>query len=119
MILISATPAERMILSARAESIMLSAGSAKQQSTKSCSQKCNNDGSATAEARVAAAMDLMLVAVTTTAVTMGAESIILSGDAESIILSTPPAESIILSAPPADATCKHKHGASTMPPAFK
>ncbi len=44
MIRISAHPAERMILSAHAESIILSAGGAKQQSTKSSSGKCGNDG---------------------------------------------------------------------------
>jgi hypothetical protein len=33
-----------MILSAHAESIILSVGGAKQQSTKSCSGKCGNDG---------------------------------------------------------------------------
>jgi hypothetical protein len=43
-ILISALPIERMILSACAESIILSADGAKQQSTKSCSGKCGKDG---------------------------------------------------------------------------
>jgi hypothetical protein len=33
-----------MMLSARAESIILSAGSTKQQSTKNCSRKCNGGG---------------------------------------------------------------------------
>jgi hypothetical protein len=45
MILISAPPAERMILLVHAESIILSAGSAKQQSTISCSRKCGNNSS--------------------------------------------------------------------------
>jgi hypothetical protein len=40
----SAPPAESMIPSACAESIILSARSAKQQSTKSCSRKCGNNG---------------------------------------------------------------------------
>jgi hypothetical protein len=44
MILLSGLPAESMILSAWAESIILSAGSPKQQSTKSCNGKCSNDG---------------------------------------------------------------------------
>jgi hypothetical protein len=44
MILISAPSAESMMLSAHAESIIISAGSTKQQSTKSCHGKCNNDG---------------------------------------------------------------------------
>ncbi len=43
MILISVPPAERMILSACTESIILSAGGAKQKSTKSLSGKCGND----------------------------------------------------------------------------
>ncbi len=42
---ISAPPKERMILSAHAESIITSAGGAKQQSTKSCRGKCSNNGS--------------------------------------------------------------------------
>jgi hypothetical protein len=46
MKLISAPPAETLILSAHAASIILSAGGTKQQSTKSCSRKCgNNDAS--------------------------------------------------------------------------
>ncbi len=45
MILISALLAESMILSVHAESIEFSAGGAKQQSTKSCSRKCGDDGS--------------------------------------------------------------------------
>jgi hypothetical protein len=45
MILISVPPTKRMILSACTESIILSAGGAKQQSTKSCSRKCGKDGS--------------------------------------------------------------------------
>ncbi len=45
VILISVLPTENMILSACAESIILSAGSAKQQSTKSCSGKCGANGS--------------------------------------------------------------------------
>ncbi len=45
MIVISAPPAERMILSVCTESIILSAGSAEQQSTKSCSGNYSNDGS--------------------------------------------------------------------------
>jgi hypothetical protein len=45
-----------------------------------------------------------LVASTITAVMTGADSIILSANAEIIILSAPPAESMILSAPSADAT---------------
>jgi hypothetical protein len=44
MILISVPLAERMILSAGAESIILSASSAKQQSTKSCTRKCGDNG---------------------------------------------------------------------------
>ncbi len=44
MILISALPAERRILSVRAESISLSAGKAEQQSTKSCSRKYDDGG---------------------------------------------------------------------------
>jgi hypothetical protein len=47
MILISAPTTERMILSACAESIILSAGGAKQQPSKSCSGKCGNDGGST------------------------------------------------------------------------
>jgi hypothetical protein len=42
--ILSAPPAESVKLSARAESIILSAGSVKQQSTISCSGKCGNDG---------------------------------------------------------------------------
>jgi hypothetical protein len=45
MILISALPRERMLSSACTESIILSEGSTKQKSTKSCSGKCGNDGS--------------------------------------------------------------------------
>jgi hypothetical protein len=56
-----------MILSAGGtESIILSAGSAKQQSTISCSK--NVATMAAAEATVAAATDLMSVATTTTVV---------------------------------------------------
>jgi hypothetical protein len=44
MILISELPAESMILSASAGSIIFSAGDAKQQSTKSCSGKCGDNG---------------------------------------------------------------------------
>jgi hypothetical protein len=44
MILISAPPAENMILSAHTESVILSVGSAKKQSTKSCSRNCGNNG---------------------------------------------------------------------------
>jgi hypothetical protein len=44
MMIISAPPAENLILSARAESIIFSVGGPKQQSTKSCSRKCCNDG---------------------------------------------------------------------------
>jgi hypothetical protein len=43
--ILSAPPAESMILSAHAESIILSAGRAKQQSTKSCNRKCGNNDS--------------------------------------------------------------------------
>ncbi len=43
-IILSAPPAKSMILSARAESIIHSAGGAKQQSTISCSGKCGNNG---------------------------------------------------------------------------
>jgi hypothetical protein len=42
--MLSAPPAERLILSVRAETIILSAGGAKQQSTKSCSGTCGNNG---------------------------------------------------------------------------
>jgi hypothetical protein len=42
-IILSAQPAESMI-SARTESIILSAGGAKQQSTKSCNGKCGDNG---------------------------------------------------------------------------
>ncbi len=45
MILIFAPPAERMILSVHAESIIFSAGGAKQQSTKSCNGKFGDNGS--------------------------------------------------------------------------
>jgi hypothetical protein len=45
MILISTPPTDSMMLSACTESITLSAGGAKQQSTKSCSRKCGNNGS--------------------------------------------------------------------------
>jgi hypothetical protein len=45
MILISAPPSESLITSDCAESIKLSAGGSKQQSTKSCSRKCGVDGS--------------------------------------------------------------------------
>jgi hypothetical protein len=62
---------------------------------------------ALAEATEVVTMDLRLVAVMMTAVTTGAESIILLANTESIILSAPPAERMILSAPPADATHKH------------
>jgi hypothetical protein len=41
---LSLPPTESMILSAHAEDITLSAGSAKQQSTESCSGKCGNNG---------------------------------------------------------------------------
>jgi hypothetical protein len=44
VLFISALPTESLILSARAESILLSACSAKQQSTKSYSGKCSKDG---------------------------------------------------------------------------
>ncbi len=43
-IILSAPPAESMILSARTESSTLSVGSAKLQSTKSCSGKCGDNG---------------------------------------------------------------------------
>ncbi len=42
--MLSAPPTESMILSACTESIILSAGGAKQQSTISCSKKIGNDG---------------------------------------------------------------------------
>ncbi len=42
--ILSAPPTEIMILSARTESIILSAGGAKQQSTISCSGKGGNNG---------------------------------------------------------------------------
>jgi hypothetical protein len=99
MILISAPPAERMILSAPAESIILSAGSAKQQSTKSCSRKCGGNGSGRGNNGGG-----KLVAATKTAMMTGTKSIILSGNAKSIIFSLLPAESMIVSALPADAT---------------
>jgi hypothetical protein len=60
-----------------------------------------------AQTTVAAAMDLTSLAATTTAVTTGAESIILSANTESIILSMLPAESMILSVQLPDATCKN------------
>jgi hypothetical protein len=55
-IMLSAPPAESIILPARAESIILSAGGAKQQSTISCSK--NVATMEAAEATVVAAMDL-------------------------------------------------------------
>ncbi len=58
-------------------------------------------------ATVAALTDLILVAAMKIAATTCAESIILSANADSIILSVLPAESMILSAPPAYATRKH------------
>ncbi len=75
--ILSAPPAESIILLARGESIILSAGGAesiilsvggaKQQSTISCSKTVAK--MAAAEATVAAARDLTLVAATATAVT--------------------------------------------------
>ena len=97
MILISALPTERMILSAGAESTILSVGSAKQLSTKCCSGKCGNEGGG----RGNSGGGNRSVVATMTAVPTGAESIILSVNAESIILSAPPAEIMILSVPPA------------------
>jgi hypothetical protein len=65
--IISAPPVERMILSVHAESIILSVGSTKQQSTKAAPE--NVATMVVAEATVAAVRELTLVAVTTTALT--------------------------------------------------
>jgi hypothetical protein len=62
---------------------------------------------AAAETTVVLVTDLTSVAATMTAVTTGTKSIILSANADSIILSTPLAESMILSMQPADATRKN------------
>jgi hypothetical protein len=58
MILISAPPAERMILSACAESIILSTSCNKQQSTKSCNKKCGYDGSSRNDSGVGDGFDI-------------------------------------------------------------
>jgi hypothetical protein len=50
---------------------------------------------------------IMLSAHAESIILCGAESSILSVHAESIILSAPPIENMILEAPPADATLKH------------